>query len=103
MILHGYDYRLSMRTGKTTYMATRAIIFKASINDIVIVCLMSTYTVETIVRSTAVRCSYAPRFEFFSGVSALSRTCFTYLLAAILEDGIKVDRRPSGFGSVELS
>ena len=94
-----------MRTGKTTYMATRTIIFKAmkaSINEIVIVgCLMSTYTVETIVRSTAVRCSYAPRFEFFSGVSALSRTCFTYLLAAILEDGIKVDRRPSGFGSVD--
>ena len=49
MILHGYDYRLSMRTGKTTYMATRAIIFKASINDIVIVCLMSTYSVDTIV------------------------------------------------------
>ena len=55
--------------------------------------------------SSGVKLSYVPRLDVrVSFPSGLSNTCFTSLLAAtILEEGITVERGPSGFGSDDFT
>ncbi len=61
---------------------------------------MSTYTVETTIRG------YHVYREVWEAAIGEVLPCFISLLAeavlAVSEDGTTVDRRPSGFGSVEL-
>ena len=59
---------------------------------------MSTYTVETIVRD------YRAVWEAASSAlpTGTWQRALALVAAAVLEDGTPVDRRPSGFGNVEL-